>query len=59
MSFEDDADLDPWQRFWLASELSPATGAAFAHRINDLRQAGGGPLSRFVYPGADPPPPPP
>jgi len=28
-------ELTPWRDFWLAGELSPATGPAFGERIND------------------------
>lgn len=44
-------DVSPWREFWLASELSEATGPAFAERINDSPPPSGAP-GRFAYPSA-------
>lgn len=47
-------ELTPWRDFWLASELSPATGPAFGERINDAPPPSGLP-GRFTYAAADHP----
>ncbi|HVF75260.1 MAG TPA: SagB/ThcOx family dehydrogenase [Acidimicrobiales bacterium] len=45
-------ELTPWRDFWLASELSPATGPAFGERINDAVPPSDYP-GRFTYAAAD------
>ena len=42
---------DPWEAFWLASELSTATGPAFAAQINDFAPPAGR-LRRATYSAA-------
>lgn len=47
------ADTEPWQAFWLASELSAATSPGFAARINNFEPAAR--PSPFAYPAAPTP----
>lgn len=55
MTPQDETGVAPWHAFWLASELSAATGAAFGQRIDDFSPVAAEPPNRFVYGAADRP----